>query len=96
MVLLFIGGQEWIIILIAVVILLIWGPSKLPALARGIGQALHEFRRASSGVVEERKEEKREEFDKQLLDLAQSLGISTEGKTREQILAEIKAKVEKR
>ncbi|PLC65033.1 twin-arginine translocase TatA/TatE family subunit, partial [Thermoproteus sp. CP80] len=27
---LFITGQDWLIILIAVVILLIWGPSKLP------------------------------------------------------------------
>jgi len=100
MVLLFIGAQEWIIILIAIVILLIWGPSKLPALARGIGQALHEFRRASAGVVEERreerKEEKKEEIEQQIIELARSLGISTEGKTKEQILAEIREKVEKR
>jgi sec-independent protein translocase protein TatA len=86
--LLFITGQDWLIILIAVVILLIWGPSKLPALARGIGQALHEFRRASQGLATNEDEEYRK-----LLDVARSLGISTEGKTKEQILEEVNQKV---
>lgn len=85
---LFITGQDWIIILIALAILLIWGPGKLPALARGIGQALHEFRRSSQGVVAEQQEE-----DKKLYELAKTLGINTEGKTKEQILAEINEKV---
>lgn len=85
---LFITGQDWLIILIAIVILLIWGPSKLPALARGLGQALHEFRRASQGLVTTESEE-----DKKLYELAKTLGISTEGKTKEQILAEVNEKV---
>ncbi|MGC8583320.1 MAG: twin-arginine translocase TatA/TatE family subunit [Thermoproteus sp.] len=86
--LLFVTGQDWLIILIAVVILLIWGPSKLPALARGLGQALHEFRRASQGLATNEDEEYRK-----LLDVARSLGISTEGKTKEQILEEVNQKV---
>ncbi|MGC8973802.1 MAG: twin-arginine translocase TatA/TatE family subunit [Thermoproteus sp.] len=86
--LLFFTGQDWLIILIAVVILLIWGPSKLPALARGLGQALHEFRRASQGLATNEDEEYRK-----LLDVARSLGISTEGKTKEQILEEVNQKV---
>ena len=49
-------GNEWIIILIA--ILLIFGPKKLPELARGIGKALYEFKRASQGLLEEEEEEK--------------------------------------
>ncbi len=48
-------GNEWIIILIA--ILLIFGPKKLPELARGIGRALYEFKRASQGLLEEEEEE---------------------------------------
>ncbi|KSW12179.1 translocase [Pyrodictium occultum] len=44
-------GMEWVIILL--VILLIFGPSKLPQLARGLGQAVYEFRRASQGLLEE-------------------------------------------
>ncbi|MEM4493479.1 MAG: twin-arginine translocase TatA/TatE family subunit, partial [Pyrobaculum sp.] len=47
------GGQEWIVILIALVIILIWGPSKLPSLARGMGEAIREFRKAASGIEEE-------------------------------------------
>lgn len=86
--LLFITSQDWLIILIAIVILLIWGPSKLPALARGLGQALHEFRRASQGVVTSEDEE-----TKKLMEVAKSLGINTEGKTKEQILEEVNQKV---
>jgi len=91
---LLLGGQEWIVILIAVVILLIWGPSKLPSLARGLGEAIREFRKATSGIEEEpRKVEKREEIDQKLLETAKALGISTEGKTKEQILDEINKKI---
>jgi len=91
---LLLGGQEWIIVLIAIIILLIWGPSKLPSLARGLGEAIREFRKAASGIEEEpRKVEKREEIDQKLLETARALGISTEGKTKEQILDEISKKV---
>jgi sec-independent protein translocase protein TatA len=88
---LFVGPQEWLIILIALVIILIWGPSKLPSLARGMGEAIKEFRKAASGVAEEevRRVEKKEEIDQKIIEMARSLGISTEGKTKEQILDEI-------
>lgn len=83
------------IILIALVIILIWGPSKLPSLARGIGEAIREFRKAASGVAEEevRRVERREEIDQKIIEMARSLGISTEGKTKEQILDEINRKL---
>jgi len=91
---LLLSGQEWIIVLIAIVIILIWGPSKLPSLARGLGEAIREFRKASSGIEEEpRRVEKREEIDQKLLETARALGISTEGKTKEQILDEINKKI---
>ncbi|KUO90909.1 MAG: Sec-independent protein secretion pathway component [Pyrobaculum sp. OCT_11] len=92
---LFVGPQEWLIILIALVIILIWGPSKLPSLARGMGEAIREFRKAASGVAEEevRRVEKREEIDQKIIEMARSLGISTEGKTKEQILDEINRKL---
>ena len=92
---LFVGPQEWLIILIALVIILIWGPSKLPSLARGMGEAIREFRKAASGVAEEevRRVEKREEIDQKIIEMARSLGISTEGKTKEQILDEISRKL---
>ena len=43
-------GIEWIIVLIIVAILLLFGPQKLPELARGIGRALGEFRRGRMEV----------------------------------------------
>lgn len=91
---LLLGGQEWIVILIALVIILIWGPSKLPSLARGLGEAIREFRKASAGIEEEPKRvEKREEIDQKIIEMAKSLGISTEGKTKEQLLEEINKKL---
>jgi sec-independent protein translocase protein TatA len=92
---LMVGPQEWLIILIAIVIILIWGPSKLPSLARGMGEAIREFRKAASGVAEEevRRVEKKEEIDQKIIEMARSLGISTEGKTKEQILDEINRKL---
>ena len=44
-------GFEWIIIL--VIILLVFGPSKLPQLAKGLGLAKKEFKEAS--MTEEEK-----------------------------------------
>ncbi len=49
-------GIEWIIALVLAVILLLLGPKKIPALARGIGRAIGEFRRAkreSDGEINE-------------------------------------------
>jgi TatA/E family protein of Tat protein translocase len=43
-----IGGQE--LILILVVALLVFGPKRLPELARSLGRGLAEFRRASSDL----------------------------------------------
>ena len=45
------------IILIIVAILLIFGPSKLPALARSAGKAVSEFKKGIQNVEEEVKSE---------------------------------------
>ncbi|ACB39579.1 Sec-independent protein translocase subunit TatA/TatB [Pyrobaculum neutrophilum] len=91
---LILAGQEWLIVLIAIVIILIWGPSKLPSLARGMGEAIREFRKAASGIEEEpRRTEKKEEIDQKIVEMAKSLGIQTEGKTKEQLLDEINKKL---
>jgi sec-independent protein translocase protein TatA len=57
-----IGTQELIIIL--VIALLIFGPKKLPELARSTGKAINEFRKASSGVLDEEEEKKEEKESK--------------------------------
>ncbi|MCL6532095.1 MAG: twin-arginine translocase TatA/TatE family subunit [Armatimonadetes bacterium] len=41
----YMGTQEWLILL--VIVLVLFGASRLPALARSIGEALTEFRRAT-------------------------------------------------
>ncbi len=88
---------EWLVILVFLAILILWGPQKLPQLARAIGQAKREFEKASKGIEEELKPKDKEAVvDEKIVDLAKSLGISTEGKTREQILKEIMEKMKKK
>ncbi|MEO2065096.1 MAG: twin-arginine translocase TatA/TatE family subunit [Desulfurobacteriaceae bacterium] len=56
------GTQELIIIL--VIALLIFGPKKLPELARSTGKAINEFRKASSGILDEEEEKKEKKESK--------------------------------
>jgi sec-independent protein translocase protein TatA len=44
------GGEIGIILLI---VLLIFGPSQIPKMARGLGQALKEFRKAQREITDE-------------------------------------------
>ena len=55
------GGPELMIIL--VIILLLFGGAKLPALAKGLGQSVREFKKASKDDSED-DEEKKEEKNK--------------------------------
>jgi len=41
------------IIMILVVLLLFWGPSKLPEIGKALGRTLKEFRQATSGTQDE-------------------------------------------
>lgn len=97
-----ITGVEWIIVAVILVILLLWGPSQLPKIARALGEAKKEFQKATKEAEEITKEATRpftetvtatteevRKVDDKLLEIAKSLGISTEGKTREQIADEI-------
>lgn len=46
-----IGGMEWIIIVL--IVLLFFGAKKIPELARGLGQGITEFKKASSSIRRE-------------------------------------------
>jgi sec-independent protein translocase protein TatA len=46
-----IGGKEWLIILI--VVLLLFGGKKIPELMRGLGRGVKEFKDASKGETKE-------------------------------------------
>jgi len=93
----FIG--PWEIALILVVVLILFGPKKLPELAKSIGDAIRQYRSATEAPLAEiqkitatpvRTESTSAKSDEQLLvETAKKLGISTEGKTPEQISNEI-------
>ncbi len=46
-----IKGMEWVILL--VIVLLIFGPAKIPALAKSVGKAITEFRKGVKGVKDD-------------------------------------------
>jgi len=92
------------IIAILVIALLLLGPSKLPQLARSIGEALREFRKAASGATEEDKKavasiaakQSISSDDKQvLLDIAKKLGIDVGGLSDSEILKKIQERIGK-
>lgn len=82
---------SWIIVLVIIVVLFIWGPQKLPEFARSIGQARKEIETAYKEVQNPNAAPRVAETDP-LVETAKKLGISTEGKTRAQISDEIVAK----
>lgn len=89
---------EWIVVAIIVLVLFLWGPDKLPKIARSIGQAKREFEKAQKGLEEEISKAATSAAtppDDKLLEVARALNISTEGKTRDQIAKEIVEKSQK-
>jgi len=78
------GGYEWLIIFL--IILILFGAKKLPELARGMGEAVREFRKASR---EEQEKILKEADEDKVTRLAKALNISTEGKSREELVKEI-------
>ena len=105
-------GWEWLIIGVVAIVIIMWGPAKIPEFAKALGRAKGEFSKASkefndaatmtvnapattitatapapaaSAPILKSK-------DEMLLDAARNLGVSTDGKTREQIAEEVSAK----
>ena len=88
---------QLMVIGIIVVAIFLWGPQKIPELARALGRARKEFEEGSkelegslTGTPAPQATPKT--GDQVLLDTARQLGISTEGKSRDQISQEILAK----
>ena len=52
------GPTEWIVILI--IVLVIFGPKKLPEISKAIGQSIREFKKPQDEAVEEKTEKKDE------------------------------------
>jgi sec-independent protein translocase protein TatA len=90
---------QWIIIGVIVVVIFLWGPQKIPDIARALGRAKKEFEDASKevgNVVETTttapKPAPEKTGDQILMETARALGIETAGKTRDQISQEIISK----
>ena len=85
-----IQGWEWIVVIGIIAVLILWGPKKLPELAKAIGEAKKEFNKASKELTSPTPTtETMPSSDDLLIETARKLGISTEGKTKEQISQEI-------
>jgi len=90
-------GYEWLVVIAVIAIIFLWGPQKLPELARSIGLARKEFEKASkeiSSTTASTSTSAAPSSDS-LIVAARDLGITTEGKTKEQIAKEIAEKATK-
>ncbi len=93
-----IEGMEWIIILVIIAVLFLFGPSKLPELARSTGRALGEFHRGRLEV----EREINQQFTANTADprtreqrAAQALGVATAGKSDLQLKLDIARSLDK-
>ncbi len=102
------SGWEWIVILGVAVIVIMWGPAKIPELAKSLGKAKGEFDKASkeyqkaafegltttnATVTPAPAAKSVDTSDDALLVLAKKYGVATEGKTKEQITTETLQKI---
>jgi len=79
----FIG--PWEIALILIVVVLLFGAKRIPQLAKSMGEAIRQYRKAT----EEDEPPESEENVETLMRTAKKLGIDTEGKTPQEISDEI-------
>lgn len=89
-------GYEWLIVVGILLVVFLWGPQKLPELARSIGLAKKEFEKAAKEVTTSTATSHTEPSTDPLIIAAKNLGITTEGKTKEEIAKEIAEKTAKK
>jgi sec-independent protein translocase protein TatA len=46
------GGHIWMVFVLLAIVLIIWGPGKLPEMGAGMGRAIREFRKATTETSE--------------------------------------------
>jgi sec-independent protein translocase protein TatA len=87
---LFLGDPTQLLVILGVLaVVLIWGPSKIPELARAVGRARREFDDASRGLTTTATTSLDQPSPDPLVDTARRIGINTQGKTRQEISDEI-------
>jgi len=75
------------LVLILVILIFIFGASRLKDISKALGESVREFRRSSSEPAPEEREK-----DKAIFDAARKMGIETEGKSVKQVLDEMSKK----
>ncbi|MDT7891236.1 MAG: twin-arginine translocase TatA/TatE family subunit [Thermoproteota archaeon] len=94
------GPTEWILLIF--ILLILFGSRKIPEVARSLGEAVREFRKAMSETEQATKQMVQQEYkervvsersDDPLIDLAKRKGINVEGKSRVQIVEELAKKI---
>ena len=82
-------------VLILVVALFLFGPDKIPEMARSLGKAAGEFKKAQTEAEHEikRLDEPLNEKDTKIHNLAIEMGVDVKNKTSEQLVEEIRKKV---
>jgi sec-independent protein translocase protein TatA len=97
---------EWIVIGVIVVVIFMWGPSKIPELAKSIGLARKELDNAKlqianptqalvQAATQSTTPMAATNTDDLLIQTARKMGVVTEGKTREQITNEMVSRAAK-
>ncbi len=59
------------LILIFIVVLVIFGPNRLPEIGRAFGKSIREFKKATEGIKEDIKEDIREEIQEEINEVKQ-------------------------
>ena len=93
-------GYEWLVVVGVLLIIFLWGPQKLPELAKSIGLARKEFDKASKEIMSPTSAASPATAPvapstDSLIVAARDLGITTEGKTKAEIAKEIAEKATK-
>lgn len=78
-------------ILILAILLIVFGPQKLPELARELGRVMQELQKAGRTIVDAASETLKydDEVENTIRNLAKKLDIETEGKSIQDILDEV-------
>ena len=90
-------GWEMIVVVGVLAVVFLWGPNRIPELARAIGQARRELEKAQKELTttlalppeEQSTSPTAPARDDTLISTAKKVGIVTEGKTRDEISKEI-------